>query len=362
MSYRLLLISGFTLLFWCAPSLADEADDLFARLQSELSGNDLDSALQTARRLEDLRLEQGEYEDAGAAAFTIGHIHGTKGDRQDAALAYDDCAAHYRDAGALPQALQCAFRAGAAYAEAGRHATAMQRYTDTINTLESADQHRTGFAASVYLARAKAVLPSKLRRLKGATQKRKAAISDAESAILALDMSGLRQSEHYAAALMLKGTAFEDLREYEAAIPVYKSLLDLYEETPALSRAQIPYILSRLSVVQHEASGGDSAKSVTVALPDGKEIDLAINRRDRVQMPRLHKNQLVDVASVSARIKLAADGSVADIEVLDSFPAPEFGEAFEKGVRTWTFIPPDGVSASDIPPFPYGMTFYVKRR
>jgi TonB family protein len=354
-----LMGAGFLL---AVPASAQSQETLRADLQAALTGKDLDTALDLAGRLYDTALAEQDKAGAGAAAYSRAEILTARNAHEDAAKSYEQCEDQYREVGAAAQSLQCALRAATSLQSAGKPGNGLDKLQAVARELESIGQDRSGFAVGVYMALAQATLPPKFHRLDGARGKREKTIAYTDKAMQALDAIGQAESEHYASALMLKGEAQEDLHEYAAAAATYESFLKLYPTLPNASDEVYDTALNRYRIARSELDDGD-ADTVTVAGKDGEEIVLTIERKRKVRTPRAGKEtRLADGASVEALITLQADGHVKDIEILSSVPNEDYGEAFRKGVSQWRFTPPEGMTGEDVPPFEYGMVFYVTRR
>ena len=355
-----------TIALACAATLilgnaaAESQDSLRASLEQALTGNDLGAALVISADLYDAALAENDAAGAGAAAYSRAEILTAENTPDEAAKAYELCEDHYQSIGAAAQSLQCAFKAATAFQSASRPGTGLDKLQAVARELEAIGQERSGFAVGVYLALAEATLPRKLDRLDGAPSKRRRVIDYCENAMTALEAVGQTESELYASALLLKAEAQEDLKEYAPAQATYEAFIALYQSLPNHSEETLENAYNRYHIVGFEIEG--SSNTITVADKDGGEITLTIQKKRKVRSPRVDGNKLADGAHANARITLAADGRVDTIEILTSEPNPKYGEALRQGVKHWRFIPPDSVSAADIPPFEYGIVFYMTRR
>lgn len=340
---------------------AQSLDDIRTDLQDALNRNDASAAQDLATSLYEAALAAGDASAAGAAAYTRGEILIVLNEQRDAAEAYERCAEHYRSVGAVAEKLRCAHKAGTTYLSSGRPGKGLDMLQAAAGELEALGQHQTGLAATIYLSLADATLPSKLdREGLGGGAKRRDVIQYSESAMDALEAIGHQKSELYASALYLKAEAYEQMKENDQAALAYKAFIDLYGSLPDHSEDVLANAITRYNVVR--VAGKEDDDTLAVVDGSGEEIILTIDRRRRVRFPRVDGNKLVDGARVQAEITLQADGRPAMINILSSYPDAAFGEAFERGVKHWRFIPPDGVSPEDIPPFEYGMVFHVHRR
>lgn len=351
------VFSVFTVASW-----GEGTADLSERLQLELEASDFESALVTAEKLYERRLIEQDFSAAGAAAFTRAFLLSAQNKPLEAAEAYDKCDAHYAYLESFPQSLQCKYKAGTSYSLAGKKGIGIDRLKDTARELEKIDQHLSGFAATVYLSLAGEILPPKFDRLDGAVTERRAAIDYCEKAMTALSSVGQEQSKYYASALVLKGRALEDLKDFKAAVPVYAQVSELYSKLPDATDLMRRQAQARLSIALSEAGLEDKSNVVSVIDTQGNEYHLKPIKKKQVRYPKINRNQKVDGAYVEAVISLHDNGDVSKIEVLESVPDEKFGEAFEKAVSKWSFELPEGVLGSDIQPFEYGMMFYLKRR
>ena len=108
--------------------------------------------------------------------------------------------------------------------------------------------------------------------------------------------------------------------------------------------------------------GNKTPEPLVVKTKSGDEISLQIDMGKSGRFPKLNKNQLVDGARASVEVTLNEDGTVAKASVVESYPAPVFGESLKDAILTWTFVLPDGVSGLDVAPFEHDRVFYVRRR
>jgi len=348
--------------FFALPASAQSQESLRAELQAALTGNDLDAALDLADRLYNTARAENDAAGAGAAAYSRAEILTAQNAHEDAARAYEQCEDQYRAISAAAQSLQCALRAATSLQSAGKPGNGLDKLQDVARELEDIGQDQSGFAVGVYMALAQATLPPKFHRLEGARSKREKTIAYTNKTMRALEAIGQATSEHYASALMLRGEAQEDMQDYEAAAASYKAFLELYPNLPNASESVYENARNRYQITQSEMDDSED-DTFTVTGKDGEEIVLTIERKREVRSPRAGKEtRLADGASVRAKITLKADGRVEDIEILSSKPNEKYGESFENGVKHWRFIPPKGVSGTDVPPFEYGMIFYVTRR
>lgn len=153
----------------------------------------------------------------------------------------------------------------------------------------------------------------------------------------------------------------EDSEKFEEAAKTYFKAINLYKDLPNRSDDVLKNMRSRLSIAAFGANGETQRNTLNVDTRDGEKVTLEILRKRSVKHPRINKNQRVDGARVRAKITLSKNGTVERIDILESMPSQDFSDAFRKAVSTWSFIPPDGVLPEDIPPFEYGMVFYIKR-
>lgn len=343
-------------------AFAQSKADLTSQMQIALKSGQADVAMEKAIALYTLALKDNDNKTAGQAAYTQGKIHEMKFFAKDAAEAFERCYEHYRTENALAQALSCQQDAGLNYIKAGKKGTGVTLLKDTVKTLETIGQEKSGLAGLVYLNLSKEVLPPKLKRRDGAEKARKDSVKYSDKALAAFEANGQQRSKYYASALFAKGLALEDQKKYEAATDAFQQAVDLYKTLPDKDADVLKNAKARLNIVKHGAGQKSNDNIHTVRDVTGKKIDLIIKRKKRVKSPKVNKNQMVDGARVKAEITLNNDGSVATIKIIESTPNAAFGEAFAKAVKTWTFTPPEGIQAEDIPPFKFGSTFSVYRR
>lgn len=343
----------------CAPSYSQSTN---SDIMAALNAGKTDEALSLATALYDTSAKSKDEANAGYAAYAKAQIFDLKNMPLEAAEAYDDCADHYGKIGSAAQSLQCRYQSGLSFYAAGKTGTASDVLKSAAKELEKIGQDKSELAANVYLALAKSVLPSKLTRKQSATNKRKAVIEYVDKALLALDSVGQKQTQLYASGLFMKGIALEDSQKYEAAAAVYKETVDLAKTASDIPADFKKKAATRHAIAKSHLSENKESDSFFTKDIDGNEVELRMKKKRKIKVPRLSNNTMVDGATVKAKITLEDDGRVAKIDIMESRPSAEYGEAFVKAVKTWTFIPPEGVSGTDIPPFNYNMTFSVYRR
>lgn len=341
---------------------AQTSPDLKIEIISALELGETENALALAETLYNTSKKAKNYTQAGYAAFAKAQIYDMKNMPLEAAQSYKQCGSEYGKAKSDAQSLQCQYQSGLAYISAGRTATARDVLKDAAEGLEQIGQGKSALAANSYLALSKTSLPGKIADNPSVNGKRKATIEYADKAIIALKTSGLDNTQKHLSALYLKAIALEDLQDFEAASAVYKKTLNLAGDISDTPDAFINKVETRYNITKSQIMSKKDRKHISVLDASGAKVELKIKEKRGVKIPRLNKNQIVDGASVGARLTLGENGSVTNIEILESIPHEDYGKAFEKAVITWKFIPPEGVSGLDIPPFNYGMTFSVKRR
>ena len=337
---------------------AESQESLRASLQEALTANDLDAALELSADLYDAALAETDASGAGAAAYSRAEIL-TAQESHDDSAAYALCEDHYQSVSAAAQSLQCAFKAATALQSAGRPGTGLDKLQAVENELKAIGQERSGFAVGVYLALAEATLPSEFDREVGARSKRNRVIAYTEEAAT-LEAIGKADSHYFTSALLMKAEALDHLKDYEKSVTTYETFLELYEALPNHSNDVLQNAYERYNIARLETK--DDPNTLKVTGKNDEEIILTVQKKRKVRTPKLNGNQVIDGAYADALITLDADGGVETIEILASEPDPKYGEALRKGVKHWRFIPPEGVSGAVIPPFEYGMVFYVTRR
>lgn len=342
-------------------SLAN-AQDLQTEMTLALERGDNDTALAIANTLYETSVVEKDEAKAGHAAYAKAQIFGLKNMAEKSAKAYKACAKHYWSNQNAAQSLQCQYQSGLTFYESGKHGRARDTLKDAAKKLESIDQERSALAANVYLVLSKATLPGKFDHSKGAASKRIEVVKYLDKGILALETTQQDETNVYLSALYLKGLALEDAEKFPEAAAVYKDVLVASESISATPKDFIKKTSTRYNIARAQSSKKGTSKTLIVDDIHGNEVELKIKKGRTVKTPKLNRNQMVDGASVNAQITLAANGSVKDIEILESIPNPNYGEAFAKAIKTWKFIPPENVSGENIEPFEYGITFSVKRR
>lgn len=341
---------------------AQSVPDLKNEVVAALGSGNADKAFDLADTLYKTSKKAKNSSDAGYAAYVKAQIYDMKNKSLDAAKAYEQCGKEYKIASSAAQSLNCRYQSGMAYVSAGKSSTAIDVLKDAVKELEKIGQEKSALAANSYLVLSKISLPSKITNNHNATAKRKSAIAYADKAVTALKATGQDGTETHLSAMFLKAVAFEDLEDYEPARDVYKNILTLAEDNADISGAFIKKVETRYSIAKSRTMKKEDRGFITVRNTSGGDVDLKIKKKRKVRTPRINNNQMVDGASVKARITIDDDGKVIDIHVLESVPHEDFGKAFVEAVETWKFMPPKGVSGSNIEPFMYNMTFSVIRR
>ena len=341
---------------------AQDPESLALKMQGALKTNDNKAALEYAESLYTFHKSLDDYAGMGQAAFSKGKILDFIGESLIAGHAYDDCTQSYEKIQSDAQALQCQYLSAQAYSVAGKSATALDRLEDSVQKLESFDQGKSQLAANVYLSLANEVLPSKLKRLRGASSRRKDSVEYADLALQAFEANQQTQSIPYGTTLYIKGNALEDLEKYDQAKESYAAAINVFKNQNNFPESDLENAMIRLSIVSKLAEGDDGNETINVQDSGGNEILLVIDKKHKVQFPRVNRNQIVDGAKVRALITLKKEGAVDKIEIIQSSPDPAFGKAFKKAVKKWEFLPRKDISTNDIPPFEYGMVFFVTRR
>lgn len=359
---RLIIVSSLFFLLLADFAAARNVDDMTAKLQVALKQGDASLALDIANDLYDISDKSDDYQSAGFSAYVKASILEQRKDYLAAAKAYNQCGHHYSKISSAAQSIQCQYKSGLAYLAGHKKGQAIDALKSTARSLEKIGQDRSELASQVYLTLSTETRPTKLDRSRGATRKRLEAAEYANKSITALSAIGQDKSESYVSALFSKGLALEDAEKFEGAVESYEEAIALYSKIPDHSDELLRNIRSRLSISSFEAQDSPKESSLDVSISNGETITLTIEKTSRVKHPRINENQVVDGARVRAQIQLTEGGKVDRIDVLESMPNPEYGDAFKKAVKKWKFVPPEGISSEDVPPFEYTMIFYVKRR
>jgi TonB family protein len=340
---------------------AQNVDDMTERLQAALKQNDTALALKISNDLYDVSDENEDHQSAGFSAYVKAGLLEQESRHLEAAKAYDLCAKHYQKIESLAQSIQCQYKSALALLAGYKQGQAVDALKDTAKSLEKIGQDKSALAAQVYMTLSNEVLPVKTDHSRGANRNRLMAAEYARKSLLALKATGQDKSEDYVSASFMKALALEDAEEFEEAAESYIEAITLYKSLPNHSVDVLRNMQSRLSIAQFGVKGGSDDDTIDVDLLNGEEITLEIIKKKTVKIPRINKNQMVDGARVRARIHLSDNGKVDHIEILESMPSDEFGDAFKKAVKKWQFLPPEEFAGETIPPFEYSMVFYVKR-
>lgn len=344
----------------CAETAA--AQESTQALQDALKRNDAAAAMALASDLYSRSEAENDHTAAGFAAYVKAGLLEQDADFSGAAKAYADCADHYESLNSAAQSIQCEYSSGLAHLSAYQDGKAMSALKSTARRLEAIGQDRSAMASKVYLTLAEETLPPKTQRGAKAQGKRLEAAAYADKSMRALTAAGQNETEFYAAAAFMKGMALDDAEDFPEAVKAYETAIRIYAAQPNTSPEELKSMQARLSIAKFGQSGKTSDNTHDVRGPDGEMITLTIKKKRKVRVPRINNNQMVDGARARAQITLGADGRVASLTIQESDPDPKFGEALEKGMKTWVFTPPEGVAPQDIPPFDYSMIFYVSRR
>lgn len=341
---------------------AQQPSDNVEALQTALRQNQTDLALELANRLYETSDDKDDHPTAGFSAYVIAGLLEQKDEFVEAAKAYDDCSEHYNLSNSQAQSIQCKYRSGLAYLSGYQRGRAIDAFKSAANSLEAIGQDRSALASQVYLTLSTEVLPPKLDRGRGANRLRLSAVEYADKSMSAMAATGQDHTENHALALYAKGMALEDSETFEGSAQAYADAISIYSALPEHSAEILRNMRTRHSIASFGANDDDERDTIDVLHNSGQTVTLEIDKTRHVRNPRLHGNQMVDGAQVRAIISLAADGTVDQIEIVESIPSDDFGDAFKDAVSKWVFSSPDGMSSADIPPFEYSMIFYVKRR
>lgn len=331
-------------------------------LQSALQNSDVPLAKSLAADLQAASLEAGDYEIAGYAAYVRGGIFDSENAFANAAEAYEACYEAYDAMGSAAQAIQCHYKSAQAYLSARQSGKAVSTFKKTANMLEDIGQEKSALASQVYLTLAEEVRPQKLERSPKARSQRRQAVTYATKAIAAMEGSGMTERAEFPAAYFLKGIALEDSQKFDEAIQAYEMAIELYEDSPNMSEEELRTLRSRLNIVRADAGQLSNDNEMDVRDANGDMITLTYKKKKSVKIPRVNGNQVVDGSRALAKITLGEGGKVKDIEILESTPTADFGEAFTKAAKHWVFTPPEGVDPTTIPPFNFSYVTYVRRR
>lgn len=340
---------------------AQTAYDLTSKLQIALEENNPDLALEISKDLYEISNDNNDHQSAGFSAYVTAGILEKRSDPLAAAKAYDQCRRHYDKINSPAQAIQCQYKSALAFLVGHKKGKAIDALKSSAKNLEKINQDKSALASQVYLTLSNETLPAKTDRSRGAQSKRLEVAEYANRSLLALRATGQDESENYVSALFIKGLALEDAEKFDEAVESYSKAIILYQVLPNHSDEALRNIQSRLSIAKFGMEGGSEEDTVHVSLRNGENITLKIKRTKPVKYPKINRNQMVDGARVRAKIQLSESGEVNHIEILESMPSKEFGDAFLKAVRKWEFSAPEGVKADEIPPFEYSMVFYVRR-
>ena len=357
--FRTVCVCIFTFLF-AGSICAQSIEELDSDLKAALTKNDRTTAIVVSEKLFDLAHSSGEMETAGRAAFAQASVFESLAQHSDAAEAYENCADSYEEAGSIAQSLQCKYMSGKAWLAGGKRGQGLKTLIATSEALKRIGQEKSMMAADVYLTLSKEALPSKLE--KRAHTKRRNVIEYAELSIAALTANGKDKSKLAGAAFFNKGMALEDDEAFKDAVMAYENALEIFRMLPGDNSQIVESAATRLSIAK-AMSKGLKRRSNVISVDDaaGNSVELSIKRKRDVVVPRIDRNRVVDGARATVTISLDSDGSVKSVDITESYPNPEFGEALKKAVLTWKFTPPDGIAAENIPPFEYKSTFFVSR-
>ena len=234
---------------------------------------------------------------------------------------------------------------------------------DIVKALKKIDQDQSAFAGRVYLSLAQETLPNKMDFDRAAQKERRKAADYAESAIIAMEASGLTQTADLPAAYFMRGMALEDAKDYTPAAEAYAKALALYRAYPNADAKELTTVRTRLGIARAAGQNSKARDKITVRDADGKRITLRIKRRAKIKSPKVDGNRRVDGARAIVRITLGPDAKPAQIDIVQSDPAPEFGEAMRQAMLTWSFEPEqEGLAPEQVPPFEYRMSFSIARR
>lgn len=322
-------------------------------LEDALEAGDLEAAFEIAEK--NLEATTTGSEKQGIAAFQAARIGEAVNKPLKAGEYYDLCADVCKALGQMPQSSDCGYRAGMAYQAGGRPGKARSTLEKALNELAKSGNGESPAVVTISLALAETYVPNRFDRSAAAANSRRRAIRYAQKALSVLQQMGQENSILMAEAYLLEARMYDQLFEEKDAEKSYLKASEIFEDAGPDYKDRVEDIALRI-LAMNGADKDDSRLQVT--LDDGREVEFKIKKRRAIRHPR-STGFLSDGAKVKLEITLDDDGSVANVEILESVPDDSYGESAARAISTWKLIPTDGTDMSGIPPFLYEITYFL---
>ncbi len=357
--WAMLSVWGLPLLLQAA---ADEASipDLQSSFDAAVQSGDVETIRQQGEVLFERTNRLPPHQQlAGRVAYVLAEVSRLSGDTHNSPPWFDKCASNYGQVSAYAQQVDCLYRASIAYKAIGRYGTWRSRLQSAESVLEQAGATGTAVAANIFSELSESYRPNQFEVGAQATENRRRALKYASKARAALVASGDTQSFMFAMILAGEAIAYEDLEEYQAAYDSLEQAIRLCADMPEAA-GLIDDLQRRFINLSIKTSKNSNPDRITVETLDGRRVELKIRKRARIRYPRT-RNVSADYGFVRVIVSLDDNGGVAIVDVAESQPSPEFGEAVRKAVAKWTFTPVDETLPANILPFEYSISFTLER-
>ena len=333
---------------------------LEAEFNAQLAANDVEAANIAGQQFYAAADDQADHATAGRVAYSMASIAALREDTDDVPVWFDRCADHYKALAAAAQQVDCIHKAALSYKARGKFGTTRDRLKAAERALEATGASESIVAALVYADLAESYIPPQFEVGASADADRERVLDYTQSARTILAANGQDGHFLYASLLAREATAFEDLDRFEEAMPPMQKAIEMLADKPEHDQL-LSDLRRRYAKISAWKSGDSNDRGpFTVKLEDGRKVSLKVKKRTRVTYPR-KRNMTSEYAIGTVLISLAPNGDVAEVEVVESEPTPDFGAAVAKAVKRWSFYPEDDTPPESIPPFQYSVTFDVVR-
>lgn len=338
-----------------------DLERLATEFNNQLAANDVEAAHQVGLHYYAVSTSEDDHETAGRVAYTMASLAALREDKEVVPVWFDRCADHYGALGAAAQEVDCIHKAALSYKSLNKPGTTRDRLKSAERVLKAANAEQTIVAALIYADLAESYIPPQFEVGASANADRERVLEYTQTARTILSDNGQEGHFLYASLLAREATALEDLERFEEAMAPLQQAIEMMADQPDQAElvADLRRRYAKISAWTGDKDGDPNL--ITVEMEDGREVQLKIKKRSRVVYPKTqHITSEYGLGTVL--ISLDSKGDVAEIEIINSEPTPEFGAAVEKAVRRWRFSPQDDTPPESIPPFSYGISFDIVRR
>ncbi|MEM6556497.1 MAG: energy transducer TonB [Pseudomonadota bacterium] len=338
-----------------------DLETLGTEFNNQIAANDIEAAHRVGLDYYAASTSEDDHETAGRVAYTMASLAALREDKEAVPDWFDRCADHYGALGAAAQEVDCIHKAALSYKSLNKPGTTRHRLKSAERALKAANAEHTIVAALIYADLAESYIPPQFEVGASANADRERVLDYTHSARTILSDNGQEGHFLYATLLAREATALEDLERFEEAMPPLQQAIEMMADQPDQAElvADLRRRYAKISAWSGDQDGDPNL--ITVKMEDGREVQLKITRRSRVIYPKT-QNMASEYGIGTVLISLDSKGDVAEIEIINSEPTPEFGAAVEKAVKRWRFSPQDDTPPESIPAFSYGISFDIVRR